>query len=295
VRILLTGATGFVGSEVLRQLLAAQHETAILVRKGNDPWRITTMLDHVRRIESNDPAFRDASAALADFQPEGCLHLAWDGVASGERDDPKQSRNVALTSATLELARVAGVKHWIGLGSQAEHGRPITRYGTAKLASAMLAKRYCERYGIRFGWLRLFAAYGPAENPEWLVPYVILCLLSGKHPRLTAGEQRRDYLFVRDAARAIIALMERPRAAGIFDLGSGRAVKVRVLVETIRDTIDPALPLRFGEVPYGPEQRTNLEAAIGSLAKATGWQPTTSLADGLIETVRYYRENRGPC
>jgi nucleoside-diphosphate-sugar epimerase len=288
----LTGATGFVGSEVLRQLVAAGHETAALVREGSDPWRIDDLLGKIRRIPSADPALRDTRDALVDFQPAAILHLAWDGVAGSDRNDAKQHRNVALTSATLELAREAGARHWIGLGSQAENGSPASQYGIAKLSSSMVAKRFCERAGMRFGWLRLFAAYGPAESPDWLIPYLILTLLRGEQPRLTAGQQRWDYLYVKDAARAIVLLTERPRATGIFNLGSGSAVKIRALAEMVRDAVDPSLPLRFGEIPYRSDQPMHLEADAASLTKATGWHPTTSLADGLTETVRYYRENR---
>jgi nucleoside-diphosphate-sugar epimerase len=303
VRIFLTGATGFVGSEVLRQLLRAGHETAALLREESNTWRIDDLLDQGQWIRTADPSLRDVRDALVDFKPEAFLHLAWDGVASSDRNDEKQLANVALTSATLELAREAGAKHWIGLGSQAEYGpanariteatptRPTTQYGIAKLSSSMIAKRFCERAGMRFVWLRLFSAYGPADNPEWLIPYLILTLLRGEQPRLTAGRQRWDYLYVKDAARAIVLLTERAHAAGIFNLGSGRTVEIRALVETIWDAVDPSLPLRFGEVPYRSDQVMHLEADVTSLTKAAGWQPTTSLADGLMETVRYYREN----
>ncbi len=83
-----------------------------------------------------------------------------------------------------------------------------------------------------------------------------------------------------------------PGMAGVYNLGSGRAVPVREIVETIRDLIDPRLPLGFGERPFAPNQVMHLEADVARLRAATGWAPAVPLRAGLERTVRWFRENR---
>ena len=94
---------------------------------------------------------------------------------------------------------------------------------------------------------------------------------------MTAGEQLWDYLYIHDVARGIVRAMDCEDAKGIFNLGSGRTVRLRSVVEGIRDRIDPSLPLGFGELPYRPDQIMRLEADISKLHRDLGWSPEVSL------------------
>jgi nucleoside-diphosphate-sugar epimerase len=200
----------------------------------------------------------------------------------------------------VELAREVGCKHFIGLGSQAEYGplnkkisesdptEPTTLYGATKLAACHLTRQLCAQFGIGWAWLRVFSTYGPMEDLSWMIPYLIRAVLKGERPALTACEQRWDYLFGPDAAEAIWAVA-RSQAPGVFNLGSGKAESLRKIVETLRDAIDPKLPLGIGEVAYRPDQVMHLEADIGRLTKATGWSPGTSLEEGLKQTVAWHK------
>jgi len=102
---------------------------------------------------------------------------------------------------------------------------------------------------LRLVWLRLFSAFGPRDNPDWMIPQLICHLLDGKTHALTAGEQRWDYLYVEDAAEAIYLAAVTPGIAGVFNLGSGQADCIRSIAEQIRDAIDPSLPLDLGRFP----------------------------------------------
>jgi UDP-glucose 4-epimerase len=114
-------------------------------------------------------------------------------------------------------------------------------------------------------------------------------LLAGARPRLTRGEQRWDYLYVEDAARAIYEAAVKSEAQGVFNLGSGEAVSLRHILELVRDLVDPSLPLGFGEIPYRPDQSMRLETSIDRLRAATGWKPRVSLDEGLRRTVEWHK------
>jgi nucleoside-diphosphate-sugar epimerase len=123
-----------------------------------------------------------------------------------------------------------------------------------------------------------------------MIPCLIEALLQGRSPKLTAGSQLWDYLYVEDAARAIVAVVLEKGASGVFNLGSGQAFSIRSIAERVRDRIDPRLYLDFGAVPYRADQVMHLEADIGRLHDATGWKPEVTIDDGLARTVDWHRE-----
>ena len=145
--------------------------------------------------------------------------------------------------------------------------------------------------GTRFVWLRLGSVYGPDDNDDWVIPFVGRTLLKGECPALTSGEQRRDFLFVEDAADAINAVLENERAEGIYNLASGHAPPLRETLERLRDLIDPALPLGFNE--RASEAVTHLQADPSRLCAVTDWQPRTTLEEGLRLTVDRLKKSKG--
>ncbi|MBS3887268.1 MAG: NAD(P)-dependent oxidoreductase [Firmicutes bacterium] len=306
MRCFVTGGTGHIGSYLVRLLLEQGYQVAALIRPTSDPWRIKDVLNRLQIIPGDLAAMEEAAASVRSFAPEMVFHLGWYGVGSSHRNDPAQvTQNLAGTLKLLQLASESGCQRWICLGSQAEYGlcdgvlteelpvRPVTLYGATKLSVGLLSQKLCETYNVGFTWLRLLATYGPMDDQQHMIPYVILTLLRGQSPALSPGEQRWDYLYVEDAARAIWQAATMPAAQGVFNLGSGEAATVKSIVERIRDMIDPSLMLDFGAVPYRPDQVMCLQADISRLQQATGWAPQVSLDEGLKRTVEWYRENCG--
>jgi UDP-glucose 4-epimerase len=295
VKILITGATGFLGAHLVRRLAREDVQMALLIRPGSSHWRIDPLPNNATTIPGSLSDL--PTKAIEQFGPDTIVHAAWHGVTNEHRNDGTQKENLTPTLALAEI----GCKHFIGLGSQAEYGplnknisetdptKPTTLYGETKLAACLETQKLCAQNEVRWSWLRVFSTYGPLEDLSWMIPYLIRELLAGKKPSLTACEQKWDYLFGPDAADAIWSVAK-SNAAGLFNLGSGRAESLRKIVETLRDAIDAKLPLGIGEVPYRPDQVMHLEADISKLTKATGWTPATSLEEGLKQTVAWHRQ-----
>jgi UDP-glucose 4-epimerase len=305
MRIFITGASGFVGSFFLRNLLSTgEHEVAVLLRTPETAWRIKDQLCDTRLI-LGDLCNQDRfESQVKSFRPDAFVHLAWEGVMGSDRNAVDQWRNVPQALELVEMASRVKAKHWIGLGSQAEYGpcqakidettnaRPTTIYGASKLSACNLSERLCQELGIRHAWLRLFSSFGPADNSDWLIPYLTRSLLARQKPSLTSAEQLWDYIYVEDVASAVISVLNNHEAIGIFNLGSGRALMLRTIIEKIRDYINPNLPLGFGETPYRSDQVMHLEADITRLNRITGWMPNFDFDTAIEKTVDWYSENK---
>jgi len=302
MKILITGASGFVGSFLLNQLLEeSKHEVALLLRNPLKSWRIKPLLKDVFLIKGSLDDPQSYQSKLNAFKPDVLVHLAWDGVEGKDRNDSVQWKNVFNMLKLMEIANSAGVHTFVGLGSQAEYGlvsaqidetretKPTSLYGASKLAASSIGQMQANIYDMRFSWLRLFSSYGPMDHPNWLIPYLINSLLDGRSPNVTLAEQVWDYIHVRDVASAIGAIIDTDTASGVFNLGSGRAVSLKLIIEKIRDIINPLAIVNFGAIPYREDQVMHLEANIDLLSKETDWKPIVLLDNGLLETVDWWK------
>lgn len=245
----------------------------------------------------------ELGGSLREFKPDVIYHLGWFGSSSAGRDDPRQlTQNVPEAIALVELAAEAGAKTWVGLGSQAEYGptesvldeltptRPVNAYGAAKLSAGLQTRHLCETRSLRHIWLRLLTAYGPAEQPTYLIPKVILSLLRGRRPALTDGYQLGDYLHATDVAKAIRAAATTESCAGTYVLSSGVHRPVREVALALRDLIGSRLELGLGEL-VSKTPPLSLRGDPRALELATGWAPEVSLDAGLAGCVEWYRQN----
>ncbi len=294
--IVLTGATGFIGAAVLAELNRRNLRPLVLLRPESDRRRLLSLAAENTFVFSklDEPGLAER---LREQQPDIFIHCAWRGVGGPERNaDFQLAENVPFTLATVELAATAGCRQWIGLGSQAEYGNanrrldeaaptnPTTLYGQAKLAAGNEALARCAGKNLAGAWLRVFSTYGPGDHPHWMIPHVIREFLQGVAPRVTKCEQQWDYLFVADAARAIVSVAD-GKISGAFNLGSGAAWPLKKIIETIRAELKTPVSPAYGAVPYRPDQVMHLEADITKLCAATGWRPEVGLAAGLRATV----------
>jgi UDP-glucose 4-epimerase len=300
--VILTGATGFIGSAVLTALAQRGGRTVVLLRPESNRRRLESLHSFETEVYTrlNDPAL---VGQLRARQPAVLIHCAWRGVAGKERNFAYQiTDNLPLTLESVKLAAASGCRQWIGLGSQAEYGNlnrviaetaptlPTTIYGKAKLAAGGAALALAQASGLHGAWLRVFSTYGPGDSPHWFIPYMIREFLQGRRPQLTRCEQLWDYLHVQDAARAILSVTD-GCTDGVFNLGSGITVPLKHVVEIIRCELGTLTQPEFGVVPYPPDQVMHLQADITKLTTATGWRPRVSLEEGLRETVNWYLKN----
>ena len=289
-KIIVTGATGCVGSAIVRRALAQGMEVTCIVHEGSKRLSNLPQDEKVKIVECNLSNY--GSLNLSGTY-DAFIHMAWEKTFGASRDDAEsQMRNIQYTLDACHLAKRCGCQVFVGAGSQAEYGvqsvdltpdlpvNPESGYGIAKFAAGKLSAMLCKSLGIRQNWVRILSVYGPNDGDNTLISYVIRELKAGRSPELTKCEQIWDYLYADDAADAILAIAEKGIDGKAYPLGSGKGRRLSDYIEDIRNIINPSIEIKYGVKDYYPHQPMHLVAEIREITKDTGWGPKYLFAQG---------------
>lgn len=299
--ILVTGATGFLGSHIAEELVNQGFNVIALKRSTSNLWRCESFKDQIKWI--NCDIITDAEPEIFKCKPEVIIHAAWNGVKSSDRDNwVEQEKNVSFFVSLLEIARKAKISKIIALGSQAEYGNfegsineeypcnPNSAYGAIKLCISILLKSFAEQNKIDWYWIRIFSVFGPREELNWLLPATINNLLEKKEMGLTPCEQRYDYLFTKDFAAGILNIAKNNKDnSGTYIISSSKSIKLKDILSFLENKISPQLKLlKFGALPYRPHQVMHMEGNSDRFFQTFNFQPKYDLNNALVETINYY-------
>lgn len=296
MKVIVTGATGFIGTALCEELLRNGHDVAAVIRPGSrkrDKLSFSEQLNdrlRVLEIALEDLASLEQEVGKADV----FYHLAWNGSAGAAREDfDVQYTNISYTAGAVRAAVKCGCHKFVGAGSQAEYGvvhgeakeeetvpHPFMMYGAAKLATYQMGQVLAKQLGISFVWPRIYSIYGVGENPGTLVNYVIDSLRKGETPRLSPCENMWNYMYITDCVRALRILGENRETEGIYNVASEDTRPLRKFVEEIRDIVAPGAELGFGMKKSDPKRTFWLEPDVGRLRRLE-FQCNTKFADGL--------------
>lgn len=299
-RVLVTGAGGFVGLPLLERLQVEGREVHALCTRA--PAAGAPAEVHWHRVDLFDDQALDA--LMGELALDELVHLAW-CTEHGRFWHTRE--NVAWVQHSLQLVRAfvrCGGRRLVMLGTCAEYDwsaapgalveagsplAPATLYGVAKDALRRVASAYAQQEQVELAWGRLFFLYGPREAPARLVPSLIRSLLAQQPVETGAGERVRDFMHVEDVAGALAALLD-SSVTGPVNIASGVAVTVAELAEEVgRLTGHPGL-LRVGALRDRESEPPLLLADVTRLREEVGYRPRWTLAEGLAETVRWWRE-----
>ncbi|MCA3278954.1 MAG: NAD-dependent epimerase/dehydratase family protein [Roseomonas sp.] len=290
-RVLVTGATGFIGRHIPPLLQARGFETHITARStATAPPGITAhQLDLLRQD--------DARRLIADLRPDIIIHTAW-YVAHGRFwTAPENTDWLEASTALAAYAAEAGTRRFVGLGTCAEYATeagddafpwpehrriaPATPYGEAKAALARRLSEIAEaraRFGI--AWARLFHLFGPGENPARLVPSIMLALREGREAQCSSGRPVRDFISTPNAAAAIAALATSD-VTGPVNIASGAPISIAAMARLIGHVSGRPYLVRLGALPDRANEPPYMVAHIGRLRREVGFTAPVSRAADL--------------
>jgi nucleoside-diphosphate-sugar epimerase len=290
MRVLLTGASGFLGRHVLDALRRRNIETIIVGRHRPDGAR-------EEFIEANLLALSDHAQLIARTRPTHLLHLAWYAEHGKFWASKLNLRWVDATVRLVDAFCEAGGRRVVAAGSCTEYDwshevcredetplNPATLYGTAKDATRRLIGAVCAQHEVSCAWGRIFFLYGSGENRARLVPALIDALRGKREPIAVDARARRDYLHVSDVAEGFVTLLG-ASDSGAYNIGAGRAVALLDIAREIARLLntDPEPLLRLAaERPGEPVSF----CGDNSKLRRMGWQPALGLRQGLAQTIR---------
>jgi nucleoside-diphosphate-sugar epimerase len=294
--VLVTGATGFLGSHCLAPLVERGFDVLALHRER--PPQDVPGVRWIRGDVMDRGAMRNL---LAEHKPRGLLHLAWFVEPGKLIADPS---NLTWVAASLDLIRAfrdAGGERCTITGSCYEYDwrfgfcaedvtpcEADTLYGAAKDGLRRTFQAYCGVSGLSGSWARAFFMYGPRENPARLVSSVIISLLKGLPAKSSHGLQVRDYLHIQDVADGVVALFASD-CGGAYNIAAGRPTTIREIVQLLgRITGRPDL-LQIGALPARANDAPLVLGDGRRLLRDAGWQPRIDLEAGLTQTVDWWR------
>lgn len=299
-KAIINGPLGTVGIALVNNLLKKGIQTWAICFPGDK--RIASLPKEAIIIECD---MRDISSLPKTLQcsVDAFFHLAWMGtIGPGRNDALIQTENIRCAIEAARTAKALGCKIFVGVGSQAEHGRieglvtadapcfPQSGYGIAKLCANQMTRMVCQQIELDHVWGRILSAYGPGDGPLSVIPTIMNKLLKGEKPALTKGEQLWDFCYSEDVAEALYCMAISGQNGSIYPIGSGKVRPLHEYFEIVRDTIDPRLPLGIGELPYPEHQVMHLQADLTPLTIDTGFKPKIYFEEGIRLTVDAYKK-----
>jgi nucleoside-diphosphate-sugar epimerase len=295
-RVLVTGASGFIGAPCTRQL----------IEEGAEVHAVSTSTEHVagagprwHRADLLDAA--EAAALVSRIRPTHLLHLAWE-TSHGLYWDSEQNMRWLASSVELFRAFAAqGGRRAVFAGTCAEYRwddevcieqttpiEPRSLYGACKHALHVGAEAYARSAGVSLAWARVFFLFGPREGAGRLVPSLVAPLLRGESAACSNGDKIRDFLHVADAAQAFAALLASD-VTGPVNVASGVPTPISEVARTIGELTGHPELVRVGTRSDAGDDPAFLVADVSRLTREVGWQPAHDLRSGLRDTVDWWR------
>lgn len=297
-KVLVTGANGFIGSLLVKELMSNGIEVIAAYHGGND--RIPA---GVRAVEFTMEKFEDLNDRIPDRDIDVMYHLAWSGVSGALRGDyAMQLRNAKYTCDAVNVASKMGIKRFVGTGTLAQMDglnyitenastpNLVSCYGSAKTAAQFMSKAVANAAGIEHIWCYISNSYGIGDKSNNFINFACKVMLNGGRASFTTGEQNYDFVYITDTIRGLYLCAKNGQPNYSYYIGSGKARQLKEFIKIIRDTIDPGIPLFLGEVPYNGISLPIEKFSCEQIKNDTGYSAEVDFESGIKKTIEWLRE-----
>jgi nucleoside-diphosphate-sugar epimerase len=304
MKILLTGATGFIGSHIAKGLLDSGFDVYATHRATSSFEKCIQFKNRITWINTESYDWKEH---IKTIKPEQLIHVAWSGVDAKNRNNWElQIQNFWLSKEYFDLAKECCIKKAIAFGSQAEYGaysfpvnettvpNPSDAYGAIKTLTVNYLRNLFENSSTDWYWIRIFSVFGEGEDSRWLIPSVISKLLKKESIQLTSCEQQYNYLYIEDfVSQFLSVLICKENKSGIYNLCNSESIPLKDLLITIAELMNDSKDLlKFNEIPQRPGQNMYISGDNKKFINSfilKGYEPV-GLRSGLRRTIDYLKK-----
>ncbi len=300
-KVIVTGASGFIGLALTKQLSLKGYEVYAVIRNENKKY----LFDNLRNVSIITCDLNNIAKlkhVLIGNTFKYFFHLAWDGTSGKDRENyEKQLANVSYTCEAVKLAKSIKCEKFIYAGSLMEYesinyipisgSKPALNYiyRTAKLTAHYMAKSIAVDLGLNFSVGIVSNAYGEGELSERLINSTIRKMLNVEKVSFTAGEQLYDFLYITDVASAFIAIAEEGKPYGNYYIGNKVQRKLKEFLIELRDVVDKNIDLGLGEIPFNGVSLNYTEFDTKNLYEDTSFECKVSFKEGISKTLNWIK------
>jgi nucleoside-diphosphate-sugar epimerase len=302
---LITGASGFIGSALVRRLIDQHKKVHVILRRNSNPWRISALLDKVKIHISDLSKVSDLIDIIKEAKPNIVYHLAANGAYSFQKDaDRMINTNILGTWNLLKACGTIDYDLFVNTGSSSEYGfkksamretdivEPASYYAVTKCAQTLLCSHVAKQEKRPIVTLRPFSVYGPFEEPRRFIPTLMKSLFLGRKMKLVAPDIARDQVYVDDVADAYLKIEELKRNSGeYFNIGTGVQSTIKDIVDMTVNITGKTTTFYWGRMKNRQLDTTSWVADISKAKSLLKWTPKTSLEEGLKKTWKWFQRN----
>lgn len=301
-KVLITGADGFIGRNLVEKMLGNGMAVIAIVYPGNNIYENNTNENLLVKCMDLNQIMNHVREFPNDI--DVMYHFAWVGVKPEARNDlDVQMINVNMTIDCMKLANAIGIKKVVFPGSTNEYlycGKPINKdavpspsnaYGAAKIALRYLCNDYASRNNIEFIYAIITGIYAADRRDNNVIFYTINKLLQREKPALTKLEQLWDYVYIDDVTEALYLMGEKGKGGAVYGVGHGDNWPLNNYIKIIRQKIDPSLPLGIGEIPYSSPVLPCSCIDLADIQRDTGFEPKVDFETGITKVIDKIKED----
>lgn len=305
-RVFVTGANGFVGANIVRQLIKEQQEVHILNHSKKLSWRLADIQQYINTHQGDLLDFNSLKKALQLSQPDYIFHLAAYGAYHYQNEfEQILQTNIIGTSNLLEASKDISYKYFINTGSSSEYGykkkpmkeddfcEPISYYAVTKLAQTNICKVFAQINNKPIITFRLFSVFGPYEEPGRFIPAIMKALIRKGTIQLTPGNQRRDFIYIDDVVSVYLQIMKSKEKiyGDIFNIGTGEEYSNDEIVKDLFKLTKKKTIIDKGAYPKRSWDTTHWVADISKAKRVLKWKPNVTLDNAIQSTYSWFEKN----
>lgn len=302
--VLLTGGAGFIGANLIRELIRLKYDVNLVLKESSDLWRTREVLNKVKVYHVDLLNKKKLAKIVNKINPNFIIHLATYSNYRKQTDVEKIiDANIKGTLNLLLASKNINYKLFINTGSSSEYGiknkpmneltslNPISFYAVTKASTTFLCQVFAKEYKKPIVTLRPFSVYGPYEEEKRFIPTIVKAVISNKPIKLTPGTQRRDFIYIKDLVDIYIKTLSygKKLSGQILNIGTGIEYTNDEVVQTLFKVANKKVRIEKGAYPPRLWDNQHWVANISKTKTFLKWKPNNTLFEGLKKTYEWYK------